>query len=34
MNFLFRDKTITGNLVVLPAHEQDFLDDLKAFHAP
>jgi 3-oxoacyl-[acyl-carrier-protein] synthase-3 len=34
MNFLFHDKAITGNLVVLPAHEQDFLDDMKAYHAP
>ncbi len=34
MNLLFNNKSITGNLVVLPAHEQDFMEDMKTFHAP
>jgi 3-oxoacyl-[acyl-carrier-protein] synthase III len=34
VKLLFQDKKITGNLVVLPAHEQDFLEDMKEFHAP
>jgi 3-oxoacyl-[acyl-carrier-protein] synthase-3 len=34
MKLLFENKTITGNLVVLPAHEQDFMEDMKAFNAP
>ena len=33
MKFLFHDKRLAGNLLVLPAHEQDFLEDMKVFNA-
>lgn len=32
MNFLFRDKRITGLLVVLPANVRRFVDDMKEFN--
>lgn len=34
MKLLFNNKSITGNLVVLPGHEQDFIEDMKTFNAP
>ena len=34
MRFTFHDKKITGLLLVLPAHEQSFLDDMKNFDFP
>lgn len=34
MNFTFRDKRLTGILVILPAHEQTFVEDMKNFKFP
>lgn len=34
MNFTYHDKTCTGLLVVLPATERTFLDDMKQFNFP
>ena len=34
MNFLFRDKRITGLLVVMPANERLFVDDMREFNFP
>lgn len=34
MNFVFRDKTVAGLLVVLPANERRFVDDMKQFNFP
>jgi 3-oxoacyl-[acyl-carrier-protein] synthase-3 len=34
MNFIFRDKRISGLLVVVPANERTFLEDMKAFNFP
>jgi len=34
MRFTFHDKKISGLLLVLPAHEQSFLDDMKNFDFP
>lgn len=33
MNTLFHNKAIIGNLVVIPAHEQDFIEDMKLFES-
>lgn len=34
MNFCFNKKKISAILTILPAHEQDFLDDMKLFAVP
>lgn len=34
MNFVFRNKRITGVLVVLPANERRFVEDMKSFEFP
>jgi 3-oxoacyl-[acyl-carrier-protein] synthase-3 len=34
MNFTFQNKTVSGLLVVLPANERKFVDDMKQFNFP
>jgi 3-oxoacyl-[acyl-carrier-protein] synthase-3 len=34
MNFTYRNKRISGLLVILPEHEQSFLEDMKQFNFP